>query len=169
MLENQPKKGPGKWSRKRQAAISALLTYDTIAKAAKHIRVAESTLYRWQRDPDFQREYQNAKDRIIERATDALRSGAMEAVSVLREVIGNRKAPCASRVMAARTFLESTALLKGNSVTVNNQVVPQDQETLTAEIVKQLSGMLRTDARLRDAVKSVLAEVESEEQDRKPN
>jgi hypothetical protein len=63
--------------------------------------------------------------------------------------------------MACRTFLESTALLRGNTVTVNNSVnVPQDSESVMDAIRAQLGAMLRTDAALRETVKAILSEVE---------
>jgi hypothetical protein len=158
MLEKTPQYAKAR--RKREQAIAHLLVAPTLRQAAKKIGVHEQTLLRWLKDPDFAREYQAARERILDRATEALRDGSLEAVQVLREVLGNRRAPASSRVMACRTFLESTALLRGNTVTVNNQIIPQDAEGLTAEIIKQLGGMLRTDVVLREAVKAMLVEIE---------
>jgi hypothetical protein len=163
MLENQLKKGPGKWSRRREAAIVAMLTYDTMAKAAKHIRVAESTLYRWQRDPEFQRAYDSARLNILDLASAELKAGSLEAVKTLREVAANKRAPASARVQACRTFLEACKLLEGLSVSINNQVVPQNPEELNAAIVAQLSGMLKTDVQLRAEVIRILAGLEAKD------
>jgi hypothetical protein len=159
MLDKRPQYAKAR--RKREQAIAHLLTAPTLRQAAKKIGVHEQTVLRWLKDADFARDYQNARERILDRATEALRDGSLEAVQVLREVLGNRRAPASSRVMACRTFLESTALLRGNTVTVNNSVnVPQDSESVMDAIRAQLGAMLRTDAALRETVKAILSEVE---------
>ena len=154
-----------KWPRKREQAIAALLTYPTIKQAAKAVGVHEITLIKWMKQQEFDALYQRAKASVLEMASEALRSGCVQAVAVLREIAGNRRLPSSSRVMACRTFLEGTNLLKGMSalVTVNNSI-PQDAEGLTAEIVKQLGGMLKTDAALREAVKAMLVELEEKDE-----
>lgn len=152
-----------KRSRKRELAIGYLLAFPTVKGAAKATGIHEITLHRWLKEPQFAADYQRARDRVLETAAEQLRSGTLQAVEVLREVASNKKAPSASRVQAARSFLEATGLLKGlaASVTVTNQIVPQDQEGLTREIIQQLSGMLRTDEQLREAVKGILVEIDS--------
>lgn len=155
-----------KWLRKRESAIAALLSAPTIKEAAKLAGISEPTLHRWMRRPDFASDYQRARERTLELASERLQRGTLEAVEVLGDIARDKEAPSASRVMAARSFLECTGLLKGLALTVNNQIIPQDSEGLTAEIVKQLSGMLRTDPSLRDAVVRMLAE---SGEGRKPN
>jgi hypothetical protein len=162
MLENQAK-GPGKWSRKREAAIFALITYDTIRDAAKYLRVHETTLYRWQRDADFQRDYSAAKLNVLTLASDELRNGSLEAVKTLRSVLRDKKAPASARVQACRTFLEANKLLEGLSVTVNNSTLPQTQEGCMEQIVAQLGAMLKTDPALRDAVVRLVADLEAKD------
>jgi hypothetical protein len=154
-----------KRSRKKELALGCLLSFPTVKGAAKAAGIHEITLHRWLKEPQFAADYQRTRDRVLETAAEQLRSGTLQAVEVLREVASNKKAPSASRVHAARSFLEATGLLKGlaASVTVNNQIVPPDQEGLTQEIIQQLSGMLRTDEQLRKAVKGVLEELDSED------
>lgn len=149
-----------KRSRKKELAIGCLLAFPTVRAAAKAAGIHEITLHRWLKEPQFALDYQRARERVLETASEQLRSGTLQAVEVLREVAANRKAPAASRVQAARSFLEATGLLKGAAVTVNNQIIPQDAEGLTSEIIKQLGGMLKTDLVLRQAVKAMLTELE---------
>lgn len=154
-----------KRSRKKELAIGCLLTFPTVKGAAKAAGIHEITMHRWLKEPQFASDYRRARDHVLETAAQQLRSGTLQAVEVLREVASNKKAPSASRVQAARSFLEATGLLKGlaASVTVNNQIVPQDEKALNRGIIQLLSGVLRTDEQLREAVKGVLAELDSED------
>lgn len=149
-----------KKSRRKEIAIGCLLAFPTVKAAAKAAGVSEITLHRWLKEPQFATDYRQARERVLETATEQLRSGALQAVEVLRQVATNKKAPAASRVQAARSFLEATGLLKGlaASVTVNN--IPQDREGIDEAIRVQLSAMLRTDHQFRDAVKRMLMELE---------
>lgn len=52
-------------SRLKEPAILALLSSTTCAGAAARIGVHETTLRRWLANPDFAREYQGAKDRLL--------------------------------------------------------------------------------------------------------
>ncbi|MGB8986096.1 MAG: hypothetical protein WCC37_05790 [Candidatus Sulfotelmatobacter sp.] len=150
-----------KRSRKKELAIGCLLAFPTVRAAAKAAGIHEITLHRWLKERQFAFDYQRARERVLETASEQLRSGTLQAVEVLREVAANRKAPAASRVQAARSFLEATGLLKGAAVTVNNSVnVPQDSESVMEAIRVQLGAMLRTDAALRETVKAILSEVE---------
>jgi hypothetical protein len=151
-----------KKSRRREIAIGCLLAFPTVKSAAKAAGIAEITLHRWLKDPQFAGDYQRARERILETASEQLRSGTLQAVAVLREVIGNRKAPCASRVMAARTFLESTALLRGTAVavTVNNEF-PRDPESLNRALVEELSKMLQDNPPFRAVVRDMISNIES--------
>jgi hypothetical protein len=150
-------------SKRRTLAIAMLLQHPTVKAAAKAVGVAEQTLNRWLRDdPVFAREVEAARANVLSLASDELRAGTLEAVATLRQVLRNAKAPASAKVAAARVFLESTKLLEGLSVTVNNNV-PQNSEEVMDAIRTQLSGMLRTDEALRETVKGILAEVERAE------
>jgi hypothetical protein len=148
-------------SKRRTLAVAMLLQHPTVKSAAKAVGVGEQTLHRWLRDPVFAREVDVARANILTLASDELRAGSLEAVATLREVTRNKRAPASARVAAARTFLESTNLLKSLSaqVTVNN--VPQDRESVEAAIRTQLHAMLKTDDQFREMVKQIISEVES--------
>jgi transposase-like protein len=147
-------------SQRRKLAIAALLTTPTVKAAARLIGVGHATLHRWLRDPPFAREVEAAKENILAMASAELQAGTLEAVTTLREVTRNKKAPASARVQAARVFLESTNLLRGLStqVTVNN--VPQDRESVDAAIRTQLHAALKTDDQFRAMVKQIISEVE---------
>ena len=51
----------------QEAAIAALLTQPSIAKAAEAAGVPERTLYRWLKDDKFRAAYRAVRDQLIER------------------------------------------------------------------------------------------------------
>lgn len=156
-----------KWLRKRESAIAALLSAPTIKAAAKLAGISEPTLHRWMRRADFASDYQRAREKTLEMASDQLRHGTLAAVEVLREISANRKAPAASRVQAARSFLESTGLLKGlvSQVTVNNEL-PADSAGIAESIIRELRAMLATDEQFRQTVRSIIEEIENGESEK---
>jgi len=98
-------------ARKRTQAITALLTSRTLDAAAAACQVSKRTLIRWLQDEGFKREYEQAKDELLESTINALRGNGFEAAAVLRRIAKNPKAPFAARVSAARANIET--LLRG--------------------------------------------------------
>jgi hypothetical protein len=65
---------------RRDRAILALLVEPTIVAAAARAGVAEVTLHRWFKDPQFRREYDQARRRYLdEGAAELARQGAARA------------------------------------------------------------------------------------------
>jgi hypothetical protein len=93
-------------SRKRQAAIAALLGSPTIAHAAQSAGIGESTLLRWLREEGFAREYRLAQRQALRQAIATLQAAAGSAVTVLRAAMLDSKATPACRVAAAKVILE---------------------------------------------------------------
>lgn len=102
-------KGHGeKLSRKKEQAILALLTNQTIIEAAKAVGIGEVTLWRWMKEASFKQAYLEAKNRVVEQALARLQQASTEAVSTLQEVMKDLNSPASSRVTAAKTILELT-------------------------------------------------------------
>src|SRR5215470_6810621 len=83
----QAKKADGhgeKLSRKREAAILALLAHPTIPEAAKACGISETTMWRWLQRSDFQERYREAQHRVFDGALRSLQSASTEAVDCLR-------------------------------------------------------------------------------------
>ena len=93
-------------SRKKQAAIRALLTAPTVDYAAKVAHVSPATLYRWLNDPDFRSSFSDAQRRALAQAVANLQHVAGQAVLTLRRIMGDSDAPTSARVSAARGVLE---------------------------------------------------------------
>ncbi len=100
--------GPGKITRRQEAAIAALLEMPTTAAAAKVAGISEPTLWRWLQQPDFQECYRQAKRQVVEQAITKLQQVTGEAVSTLREIMLDHEAPASSRVTAAKAILETS-------------------------------------------------------------
>lgn len=102
-----PGKGHGeKFDRKKEQAISALLTSSTVKEASKVCGVSESTLARWMSDVEFSAKYRKARSRMLEGAINLLRKMAKDAVETLHDVALDKNAHDSSRVAAARAILD---------------------------------------------------------------
>jgi len=95
-----------KWSRKKDAAIVALVTEPTIADAAKKAGISHATLHRWLQIKDFKDAYREAKREAVSAAISRLQQTATEAVDALRDVMNDTESPASARVSAARSILE---------------------------------------------------------------
>lgn len=78
-------KGHGeKQSRTEDRAILALLAEPTLERAAKKCGIGATTLWRWLQEPEFQRQYREARRTVFEGTLLRLQSIAGEAVETLR-------------------------------------------------------------------------------------
>jgi hypothetical protein len=93
-------------SRKREAAVAALLTARTLAAGAEAAGVSLSTLRRWLQDDDFVKAYRKAKSELVGFATGRLKGAMAKAVLTLEEVAEAKDSPPPARVAAARAILE---------------------------------------------------------------
>ena len=93
-----------KQSRKREAAIAALLQAASVEAAAGQVGVAPSTLRRWLQQPDFAREYRAAGRATLEHAIGLLQRHTTLAVATLLRNCG-AGAPEAVQVRAALGIL----------------------------------------------------------------
>jgi len=100
-------KGHGdKLSRKREQAISALLTAPTVGDAAEVVGIGPSTLHRWLQESDFQTAYLMARREIVRHTTSVLQQASARAVYTLIDVMEDEQSPPSSRVAAARAVLD---------------------------------------------------------------
>jgi hypothetical protein len=96
----------GKFSRKHEQAISALLTQPTLAEAATTVGVGEATLRRWLQQESFQAAYRQARREAIGQAIARLQQVTTTAVTTLEAVMTDPGAKESARVTAARAVLE---------------------------------------------------------------
>ena len=97
-------KGHGsKFGRKKEEAIAALLTQQTIENAARSIGIGVSTLLRWQKDPEFDAGYRAAQRAAYRQTTARLQQASPAAATVLTKLMvdSNSRHPCALAPLTA--------------------------------------------------------------------
>ena len=151
-----------KKARMREVAIACLLSHPTLGRAAKAAGIAEITLRRWLKDPDFAEAYERARARTIEHAVEHLRRTSLQAAGALQRVLEDRKASAAAKVSSARVILECAGALHGASVTVNNQIVPLNPESALSQLIEMLGSLLSTNLAFRRVVRELIDSVERE-------
>ena len=97
-----------KLGRKKEQAIIALLKCRTVEEAAESIGVAPKTLYRWQKLPEFDREYRDAMLAQFRLNLARLQQASAPAVTVLRNILADPKAPLAVKARCAYYILDQT-------------------------------------------------------------
>lgn len=93
---------------KQLKAIEALLACDTVEQACEVVKINRSTMYRYQKDPIFEKEFKAAKRQLVNRAILRLQQTCGDATRALAEICRNKDAPPSARVSAAREILNST-------------------------------------------------------------
>jgi hypothetical protein len=100
-------KGHGsQYDRKKEAAISALLTQRSIEDAARSIDVAYSTLRRWMRIPDFDAAYRQARHDVMFQSIARLQQNSGAATTTVLKIMVDPAAPPACRLKAAHDVFE---------------------------------------------------------------
>lgn len=96
------------FTRKKEKAIAGLLTTDTIEQAANVAGIAESTLYRWLREPGFLEQYRKARKTALDQAISTLQERSNAAARALVDIVENEEMPPSTRVAAAREILQTS-------------------------------------------------------------
>jgi len=97
-----------KFGRKKEAAIAALLTQRTVEDAARSIDIAPATLRRWQKEPEFDAAYREAKRAAFGQSIARPHHLCSAAVSTLGKVMLDAATPPATKVRAADSILNHT-------------------------------------------------------------
>ena len=95
-----------KFSRKMEAAITALLTQRSIEEAARAVGIGKQTLIRWLKMPEFQAAYLEARRTVYSQSNARLQQASSAAVATLCKIMVDASAPAAARVRAADCILE---------------------------------------------------------------
>jgi hypothetical protein len=123
-----------KLSRKAELAIAALLDRPTVTEAAAAVRVDESTLRAWMRDPDFRAAYRAARAAVLERTVARLVAASVQAVEALERNL--TAARPADQIRAALGILSHVT----NGLAVSDLSVQ----------VQELGELVRADQQARD-------------------
>jgi len=92
---------------KQEKALSALLSEVTFTSAAAKAGVSERTLYTWLNEPAFKEAYRAACRASVQQAIAQLQNASSNALSVLLEIMNDKEEKASTRVIAAKTVLES--------------------------------------------------------------
>jgi len=103
-------KGHGtKFNRKMEAAVAALLTQKNQEDAARSAGISVATLLRWQKLPEFQKAYREARRAAHGQAVARLQHATSAAVSTLLWVMLDPATPASTKVRASDSVLAHSA------------------------------------------------------------
>ena len=92
-----------------EAVLLGTVLSDGLEEAAKVAGVTPRTLYRWQKEPEFDAAYRAAKRTAFGQAIARLHHLSSAAVSILGKVMMDPATPAATKVRAADSILARTA------------------------------------------------------------
>jgi hypothetical protein len=95
-----------KFGRKKEEAITALLTQRNVEEAARAAGIGTRTLIRWLKIPEFEAAYLEARRAAVSQSNARLQQGSSAAVSTLLKVMVDASTPASTRVRAADRILE---------------------------------------------------------------
>ena len=95
-----------KFGRKKEDAITALLTQRNVEEAARVAGIGTQTLIRWLKLPEFQSAYREARRAASSQSYARLQQASSAAVSTLLKIMVDANAPASTRVRAADRVLE---------------------------------------------------------------
>jgi len=95
-----------KFTRKMEEGVAAMLTQRTIEEAARSVGIGTVTLIRWQKEPEFQLAYREARRAAFGQSIARLQQASSAAVSVLIKVMADPTSPPSTRVRAADSALD---------------------------------------------------------------
>ena len=99
----------GKFGRKTEEAIAALLSQRNIEEAAKVARVGANTLLRWLKVPEFQAAYRDARRAAFGQAVARLQQGTSAAATTLLKTMVDANTPASVKVRAAEAIFNHAA------------------------------------------------------------
>lgn len=92
---------------KQEKVIAALLSEVTITAAANKAGVGERTIYTWLNEPVFKEAYRVACRASVQQVIAQLQNASNNALSVLLEIMNDKKEKASIRLTAAKTLLEN--------------------------------------------------------------
>jgi hypothetical protein len=92
-----------------QEAVAAMLTQRNVEEAARAVGIATATLMRWQKTPEFQQEYREARRAAHSQSIARLQQATSAAVTTLLKVMVDPTTPASTKVRAADSVLDHSA------------------------------------------------------------
>jgi transposase-like protein len=94
-----------KFGRKKEEAIAALLTQRNIEEAARTVGLSTATLMRWQRLPEFQTAYREARRAAFGQSIARLQQGSSAAATTLLKLMLDPATPPSTRARCSESVL----------------------------------------------------------------
>ena len=99
-------KGHGsKFSRKMEEAVAALLTQRNYEEAARAVGLGTATLLRWQKLPEFQKAYREARRAAYSQSIARLQQGTSAAATTMLKTMIDPNTPASTRLRAAESIM----------------------------------------------------------------
>jgi len=98
-----------KFTSKMEAAVAALLTQKNQEEAARAAGISVATLLRWQKLPEFQKAYREARRAAHSQSIARLQQATSAAVTTLLRVMVDPDTPASTKVRAADSVLDHSA------------------------------------------------------------
>ena len=95
----------GKFGRKKEEAIAALLTQRNIEEAAKVVGIGANTLLRWMKLPEFEKAYREARRAAFGQAIARLQQGSSAAATTLLKLLVEPGTPPSVRARVSESIL----------------------------------------------------------------
>src|SRR4051812_11611602 len=99
----------GKFGRKQEEAIAALLTQRNVDEAARAAGIGTRTLLRWLQIPEFQKAYREARRAAFGEAIARLQQGTSAAATTLLKTMVDPATPPSVKVRAAEAIFNHAA------------------------------------------------------------
>ena len=99
----------GKFGRKKEEAIAALLVQRNIEEAAKAAGIGANTLLRWLKVPEFQAAYRDARRAAFSQSIARLQQGTVAAATTLLKTMIDANTPASVKVRAAEAIFNHAA------------------------------------------------------------
>jgi len=93
-----------KFSRKMEEAVAALLTQRNLEEAARSVGIGAATLLRWQKLPEFQTAYRQARRDAYSQSIARLQQGTSAAATTLLKTMIDGTTPASVKVRAAEAI-----------------------------------------------------------------
>jgi transposase-like protein len=103
-------KGHGaKFGRKLEEAVAAMLTQRNLEEVARAVGVGTATLLRWQKLPEFQKAFREARRDAYSQSIARLQQGTTAAATTLLKTMIDPGTPASVRVRAAEAIFNHAA------------------------------------------------------------
>src|ERR1022692_3889666 len=98
-----------KFGRKKEQAITALLSHRSMEEAARAAGIGVNTLLRWMKEPEFDQAYRKARREAFGQGTARLQQASGAAVSSILKIMLDQHAPASTKLRAADLVLSHGA------------------------------------------------------------